>query len=379
MDFTHTPEQNALRDAVRSALGRRYPDIAARQATTNSAWGIDLTTWQKLADLDALGLPFPEEDGGIGAGPVEIAIVAGELGRVLAPAPFVEITVLAGGLISQVGSPTQRKQLLGAITTGSLLPVFAHAEPSDNTGLTCSHTRATYSEESWTLSGIKEPVPYGAESTLLIVSATISDDKIGLFLVDPNQTGVETTGYTAYDGSRAARVSLNNAIASPLGTPGADQSTAIEAALASAQIAYCHEAIGAMDSALHLTTEYLNTRKQFGVTLSHFQSLTFRAADLYIAIELARSTTLWATLVLLDDPNRAIEAGARAKRQTGKAGRQVGQEAIQLHGGIGMTAEYAIGHYTRRLTVIDHLLGDHRHHLTSLSKLTRDHDLLSVL
>ena len=152
-----------------------------------------------------------------------------------------------------------------------------------------------------------------------------------------------------------------------------DQSAILDDVVARAQVAYCHEALGAMDTALKLTVEYLKTRKQFGVTLSTFQALTFRAADLYVSLELVRSTVMWATLVLLDEPARAREAAARAKLQVSTAGRHIGEEAIQLHGGIGMTAEYSVGHYMSRLTAIDHWLGDGTEHLRTLAGSLDDH------
>jgi alkylation response protein AidB-like acyl-CoA dehydrogenase len=197
-------------------------------------------------------------------------------------------------------------------------------------------------------------VPSGARADLLVVSAAI-DGGTGLFLVQGDATGLTRTGYRTHDGTRAARIAFDGAPAVALGT--GDQSAAIERALAEARIAYGHEAIGAMDTALRTTAEYLTTRKQFGVTLNKFQALTFRAADMYVSLELARSIALWSSMVI-ESGGDVVQAADRARLQVSRAGRHIGEEAIQLHGGIGVTAEYKVGHYTSRLTAIDHLLGD---------------------
>jgi alkylation response protein AidB-like acyl-CoA dehydrogenase len=202
------------------------------------------------------------------------------------------------------------------------------------------------------------------------------------FEVDVAADGLERVGYPTYDGGRAARITFANTPATPLGDPSTDATDVVRTAIAHARVAYCHEAVGAMDTALTTTAEYLRTRQQFGVPLRTFQSLTFRAADMYVSLELARSMAAWATLVLADDDSdldAMATAAARAKLQVGAAARHIGQEAIQLHGGIGMTAEYSIGHYTARLTAIDHLLGDGTQHLRELIRTVADHGVLDPL
>ncbi|MCW2752071.1 MAG: acyl-CoA dehydrogenase [Aeromicrobium sp.] len=377
MDFTLDAEQVALRDAVRGLLGKAYDSSETRRAVTKQDPGWDEKTWQRLAEMGVLGLPFAETDGGMGAGPVEVSIVAEEVGRVIAPEPFVEAVVLAGGLIAKVGTDEQRAEILGKLAEGALVPAFAHVEPGSYFSEAAIGVTATKSGDGWTLTGVKEPVLGGARADLLIVSAAV-DGGTGLFLVDADASGLARDGYTTFDGGRAARVTLKDTPATALGEAGADQSDAIAAVIAEAQIAYGHESLGAMQTALELTTEYLKTRKQFGVPLMTFQALTFRAADMYVELELARSTVTWATLVLLDGGD-ATEAASRAKLQVSKAGRHVGQEAIQLHGGIGMTAEYSVGHYTSRLTAIDHTLGDGRYHLNALTKKLDDHTVIEPL
>ena len=379
MDFTLDAEQIALRDAVRSLLGKAYDSSETRREVTKTDPGWGEKTWQQLAEMGALGLPFAEEDGGFGAGPVEVSIVAEEMGRVIAPEPYVEAVVLAGGLIAAAGTAEQRAELIGALAEGQLVPAFAHVELASRYNERAYAVTASAAGDGWTLSGVKEPVLGGGRADLLVVSADV-DGATALFLVQPDAAGLTRPSYATFDGGRAARVAFDATPAVPLGEAGVDRTETIAAVIAQAQIAYGHESLGAMDTALKQTTEYLKTRKQFGVPLMTFQALTFRAADMYVSLELARSTVTWATLVLLDgDVEATLEAASRAKLQVSKAGRHIGQEAIQLHGGIGMTAEYSVGHYMSRLTAIDHQLGDGRHHLGALSRTLHDHGAIEPL
>jgi hypothetical protein len=334
--------------------------------------GFDEKTWARLAEMGVLGLPFAESDGGMGAGPVEVSIVAEEIGRVLAPEPFVEAVVLAGGLVAAVGTPAQRAGVLGPLAEGASVLAFAHAEPGSRWAATAAGVQATADGDRWRLTGVKEPVPHGARADLLVVSAQVSDGTTGLFLVPGDAEGLTRTGYRTHDGGRAANLTFDGTPAELLGDGDADRTAAVSEALSRARIAYASEAIGAMEAALGMTAEYLRTRKQFGVTLNKFQALTFRAADMYVSLELARSTVLWATLVA-DAGGDVVTAGHRARLQSSRAGRHIGKEAIQLHGGIGMTAEYQVGHYTSRLTAIDHQLGDGDWAMAQLAAVVDDH------
>ena len=360
MDFTYDSEQNDLREAVRGLLQRAYSDSERRRSVVANDPGFDEKTWAQLAEMGVLGLPFAEEHGGMGAGPIEVGIVAEEMGRVLAPEPFVEAVVLAGGLVAAVGTDAQRTALLGPLSEGASVLAFAHAEPSARWSSSASAVTATRDGDGWRLTGVKEPVAGGARADVLVVSAAV-DGGTALFLVRGDAAGLTRTGYRTHDGGRAANVTLDGTPAELLGEGGgtavADRSADVERAQALARIAYANESVGAMDTALRITAEYLKTRKQFGVTLNRFQALTFRAADMYVSLELARSTALWASMVA-DAGGDVVTAGHRARLQTSRAGRHIGKEAIQLHGGIGVTAEYSVGHYTSRLTAIDHVLGD---------------------
>jgi alkylation response protein AidB-like acyl-CoA dehydrogenase len=354
VDFTFDSEQEALREAVRGLLERAYGGDQ-RRAVTAADPGFDEKTWARLAEMGVLGLPFAEEHGGSGAGPVEVAVVAEEIGRVLSPEPFVEAVVLAGGLVAAAGSDAQKGELLAGIAEGTLVPAAALAEPGTRWTATAAGVTATQDGGSWRLTGVKEPVLNGARADVLVVSA-VAEGATRLFVVRSGAEGLTRTGYRTHDGGRAARVEFAGTPAEPLGEAG-DQSAVVERVQAEARIAYGHEAVGAMATALTTTAEYLKTRKQFGITLNKFQALTFRAADMYVSLELARSTALWASMVQ-EAGGDVVRAADRARLQTSRASRHIGKDAIQLHGGIGMTAEYKVGHYTSRLTAIDHVLGD---------------------
>jgi alkylation response protein AidB-like acyl-CoA dehydrogenase len=370
VEYSYDNEQIALREAVNALLNRAYGGDQ-RRAVVATDPGFDEKTWARLADMGVLGLPFAEEDGGMGAGPVEVSIIAEELGRVLAPEPFVESVVLAGGLVAAVGTAEQRAELLGPLSEGASVLAFAHAEPGGRWEAAARGVQAIADGDGWRLTGVKEPVLHGARADVLVVSGVV-DGTTRLFVVRGDAEGLTRAGYRTHDGGRAANVTFDGTPAQLLGEGDADRTQAVEEALARARVAYGSEALGAMETALSTTSEYLKTRKQFGVTLNKFQALTFRAADMYVSLELARSTVLWATLVV-DAGGDVVTAGLRARLQSSRAGRHIGKEAIQLHGGIGMTAEYKIGHYTSRLTAIDHQLGDGDWALSRLAAAVDDH------
>jgi len=381
MDFSYDDEQQALRDAVRGLLSRSYADFENRRRTVADDPGFDEKTWARLAEMGVLGLPFDEQDGGMGAGPVEVGIVAHEIGRVLAPEPFLASVVLAGGAVAAAGTADQRAEVLGALASGDRVLAFAHAEPGRRWSSAASKVTASGSGGSWALSGVKEPVLHGAAADQLVVSALTADGGgTGLFLVAADAPGLTRDGYPTHDGGRAARVSFESTPAVRLGDGARDETSTVEEVLDAARVAAANEAVGAMHVALQATSAYLESRRQFGVPLKSFQALTFRAADMYVSLELATSVTAWATMVLASgSPAEVADATARAGLQVARAGRHIGQEAIQLHGGIGMTAEYSIGSYTSHLTALEHLLGDAHLHLTRLAGAVADHDEVDPL
>ncbi|MBF4162945.1 acyl-CoA dehydrogenase family protein [Nocardioides acrostichi] len=378
MDFTYDDEQESLRDAVRGLLGKAYSDFEQRRQTTKEDPGFSEKTWRQMAEMGLLGLPFSEDDGGVGAGPVEIGIVCQEIGRVIAPEPYLPVVVLAGGLVQACGTPEQRAEVLGGIASGEQVVAFAHDEPGSRWAPAASGVTASESDGSWTLTGTKEPVVAGERADALVVTAALPGGGTGAFLVQG--ADAERTGYATYDGGRAARVVLDGTAATPLGEPGTDLTASIGTVLDIGRIMAGNIALGAMQTALRSTTEYLKSRKQFGVTLNTFQALTFRSADMYISLELASSMVQWATMVIESGDADAVRvAAARCGVQVSRSSRHIGQEAIQLHGGIGMTAEYSVGSYTAVLTMLDHLLGDGDHHVDVLAAGVLDHGSLDPL
>jgi alkylation response protein AidB-like acyl-CoA dehydrogenase len=378
MDFELTDEQRMLQDTVRDLLARGY-DPERRNRTVDTDPGFDPAIWRTLAEVGVLGLTFAEDDGGMGAGPVEAMLVATELGRRLAPEPVLTAALIPGGLVAAAGTDLQRKEILPKVADGALRLAFAHTEPGHRYPAPVTATTAARQGDSWVVNGRKHPVAGGDTADLLIVSA-VTEAGTGLFLVDPADAGVTRRPYRAHDGSRGADIEFASAAAIALGAAGdsiPDATAHIDAAAVRAQALLCAEAIGAMEEALRLTTEYLKTRKQFGVPLRTFQALTHRAADMYVSLELARSMSYYVTMSLADgaaDPTIA----ARAKLRVGRSGRHIGQEAVQLHGGIGMTAEYPVGHYLARLTAIEHTLGDSTDQLRHLAAHVGDHQLAEL-
>ncbi|MGV9826927.1 acyl-CoA dehydrogenase family protein [Gordonia sp. NPDC003429] len=373
MDFELSEEQSLLRDTARDVF-KSY-DVEKLRAVAASEAGWQPSVWASLAEIGILGLPFGEDAGGFGAGPVEVAAVMGEVGRSLAPEPLLFGALLPGVVIDRVASGDRRVQLLTEVAEGRLLLAFAHTETDDRWPAAAVSTTATGASEGVTLNGVKYPVIAGDSAQKIVVSARRDDGTVGLFLADADASGVTVTGFTTYDGRRGAQITFADAPAIDLGS--GDQSEAIGYAEIFTQTALCAEAVGAMERSLELTTEYLKSRKQFGVTLSKFQTLTQRAADMFVSLELARSLSLYATASLADDITDPT-VYSRAKLQICRSGRHIGQESIQMHGGIGMTDEYPVGHYTARLTATGHLLGDANEHLAALAEKVGDYEMVSV-
>lgn len=356
MDFQLSDEQALLRDTTRDLLSRTYdPESRNKVIGTDLGWSREV--WSQLADTGILGLGFEPEE----AGQIEIMVVLTEVGRRLAPEPILHGALAPGALIAELGSDAQKLKL-DEVAAGQRLLAFAHLEPGHRKPTADVTTRAVRQGDSWTLTGRKNPVLAGDCADALVVSAALPDGGTGLFLVDAD--AVTRHRYRTFDGQRGAQIDLDGASAEPLGE-AVDASPAIRDTVIRIQSALCAEAVGAMEEALRLTTDYLKTRKQFGVTLNKFQALTQRAADMYVSLELARSMSFYAAMSIADGNLDPLIA-SRAKVQIGRSGRHIAQEAIQMHGGIGVTAEYPVSHYAARLTAIEHTLGtsgDHLHNL----------------
>lgn len=371
MDFQLSDEQSLLRDTTRDLLARTY-DPESRNKVIGSDLGWSREVWSQLADTGILGLGFEPDE----SGQIEIAVVLTEIGRRLAPEPVLHAALGPGALIAELGSQDQ-KQLLDEVASGQRLLAFAHLEPGQRKPSAELTTKAAQQGDSWTVSGRKNPVLAGDCADTLVVSAALPDGSTGLFLVDAGSAkSVTRQPYRTFDGQRGAQIDLDSAAAEPLGE-AVDASDAIRNAVVRIQSALCAEALGAMEESLRLTTDYLKTRKQFGVTLNKFQALTQRAADMYVSLELARSMSLYSAMSIADGNLDPVIA-SRAKLQIGRSGRHIAQESIQMHGGIGVTAEYPISHYAARLTAIEHTLGTSGEHLHNLIDHIDDYDLVRL-
>jgi pimeloyl-CoA dehydrogenase small subunit len=376
MDFSFTDEQRLLKQSVERLLTDRY-GFEARQGFMDEPTGWSRTLWRNYAELGLLGLPFEEKHGGIGGGPVETMIVMEAFGRALALEPFFATVVLAGGLLRLGAAEAMRAALIPKITRGELLLAFAHAERQSRYDLADIAAAARRDGADYILDGAKSLVIHGDCADTLIVSARLfgarrDRDGLGLFVVDADAAGVSRRAYPTVDGLRAAEVTFSGVRIGAdqiVGEPGKAFpliTRAVDAAIA----ALAAEAIGAMTAIQEMTVDYVKTRKQFGVPIGTFQVLQHRAAEMLIALEQARSMAFYATMMADEpDPTERQRAIAAAKVQIGRSGRFVGQQAIQLHGGIGMTMEYKAGHYFKRLTAIDALFGDADHHLAKLAGL----------
>ncbi|OBI26755.1 acyl-CoA dehydrogenase family protein [Mycolicibacter sinensis] len=369
MDFQLSDEQVLLRDTTRSMLSGY--DTETRNQVVDADPGFNPQVWKQLANTGILGLGFDPDE----SGPLEIMVVLTEIGRRVAPEPVVHGALGPGALIAERGDARQR-ELLEAVAEGDQILAFAHTEPGTRGQHGQVATAAVRQGDSWQLSGCKNPVLTGDRADTLVVSAALPDGGTGLFLVDGRADGLSRQPYRTFDGRRGAQIDLANTPATPLGEP-TDASTAIEHAIVRISSALCAEAVGVMEEALRLTTDYLKTRKQFGVTLSTFQTLTQRAADMYVSLEMARSMSLYAAMSIADGNLDPVIA-ARAKLQVGRSGRHISQEAIQLHGGIGMTWEYPVGHYAARLTAIEHTLGSSQDQLHTLMGNLGNYDLAKL-
>jgi len=368
MDFDLSDEQRMLQDSVRRLLAEQcsFEQRHAMHADPAKAAAL----WRQFAELGLLGLPFTDADGGFGGGAVETCIVMQELGRALAPLPYFSTVVVCGALLRAAASADVRARLVPAIAAGDLTLAFAHSETQARYDLADVRTTARREGAGWVLDGDKRFVLGGDTAQQLIVSARVGSD-IALFLVDAAQPGVSRRGYAMQDGGRCADLRLSAlrvADDAMLGEPGAALA-AIERATDEAIAALCADSVGAMAQALDLTMEYLKVRKQFGVAIGSFQALQHRAVDMLVATEQARSMALYATMMCGDtDAGERRRAISAAKVQVNNSGRFVTQEAVQLHGGIGMTEECQVGHYLRHMTMNDLMFGDTAHHLRRLAR-----------
>ncbi len=376
MDFDLNDEQRLLKDSVDKLIATEYEfERRKRHAAEPDGWSRAL--WAKYADLGLLGLPFAEADGGFGGGPVETMIVLESFGRGLVLEPYFATVVLGGGLVRHGASAAQRAALVPRIADGSRLLAFAWMERQSRYNPADVKATARRDGGSWILNGEKSLVLHGDVADTILVTARISGDQrdragIGVFIVDASAPGVQRRGYPTQDGLRSAEITLADVrvdATDTLGEPG-DALALVDRVTDEAIAGLCAESIGVMEAMHEITVEYLKTRQQFGRPIGDFQALQHRAVDMFVALEQARSMAIFATMMAGEaDPAERRRAIAAAKVQIGRSGRKVGEEAIQLHGGIGMTMEYKVGHYFKRMTMIDRRFGDADLHLATLARM----------
>ncbi|MCW5772237.1 MAG: acyl-CoA dehydrogenase family protein [Rhodospirillaceae bacterium] len=365
MSFAFTDEQKLLADSVARFVAKDYPFEARRKLATGEE-GWSRAHWRQFADLGWLAAPFSEEAGGLGGGPVEAAIVMEGFGKGLVVEPYLPSVILGGTLLASGG----RRDLLAGVIEGSVQVSLAWVEPGARFDLAHVATKAERRGGGFVLSGQKGVAFNAATADWIVVPARTAGavaerQGITLFLVAKGAKGLSLRPYTTIDGLRAAEVTLDGVETAPEHVLGEVDwgHPLLDAAIDRGIAAVCAEAAGIMAQIVALTRDYLKTRKQFGVPLASFQVLQHRAVDMYVASEQAQSMAYRAA-VLADarEPSERARGVSAAKAWIGRAGRKLGQEAIQLHGGMGMTEEMPVSHYFKRLTMIDTLFGDRRFH-----------------
>jgi pimeloyl-CoA dehydrogenase small subunit len=378
MDFDLSEEQRLLKDSVDRLLADHYT-FEKRKGFLAEPDGFSRELWAQYAELGLLGLPFAEEHGGFGGGGIETMLVMQAFGRVLALEPYLSTVVLAGTALRLAGSDAQNAELLPELAEGKLVLAFAHGERQARYDLSDVLTTAKPKGGGWVIDGAKSVVAHGDSADTLIVSARLSGDRddtdgIGLFLVDAQANGVARRAYRLRDGIGAAEIALSGVeigADAVLGEPG-KAFPVIERVVEAGIAATAAEAVGAMEAMQAMTLEYLKTRQQFGRPIGDNQALQHRATEMFVALEQGRSLAMLAAMIVEElDPAERTRNIAMVKAGVGQAARFVSQNAVQLHGGIGMTEEYAVGHYFRRVMVIEHSFGDTAHHLSRLAEGVR--------
>jgi pimeloyl-CoA dehydrogenase small subunit len=375
MDFELSDEQNMLKDSVDRFVKDKY-DSESRAKLAATDLGFSRENWKTFAELGWLGLPFSEEDGGFGGTSVETAVMMECMGRGLVLEPFLSTVVLGGGLIAEAGSAAQKEEIISAVIEGDMMLAFGYAEAQSRFNLADVETTATKSGDGYVINGQKSVVYHGTTADKVIVSARTSgdsrdEDGISLFIVDQDMPGMSRRDYPTVDASRAADFSFENVTVPAsclLGEEGKAYPV-IEKVVNSAISAICAEAVGAMQSSNEITNEYIKTRKQFGVPIGKFQVLQHKMVDMFMEAEQSKSMSDMAAMKLQDDSDDAAKSVSATKAQIGAAAKFVGQNSIQLHGGMGMTDEYSIGHYFKRLTMIEMLFGNTDYHIRKFQQL----------
>ena len=370
MDFALTEEQGMLQDSVSRFIDNDY-DFEKRQKIAESEAGYSAELWGTFAELGWTSVPFAEEDGGFGGGPIELMLMMEQFGRGLVVEPFLANVVLAGGVLRRVADAEQKAEWLSPIIDGSRQAAFAFAEPQSRHVLADVKTTAVESDDGYRLNGKKALVINGGRADFIIVVARSSGDQkdesgLSLFVVDAAAQGVSRHSYPMVDGHQAAEITLQDVLVPAtacLGEAGNAFAT-IQSVIDEATLAVCAEASGIMQAMLSRTLEYAKNRVQFGVPIGSFQALQHRMVDMLMACEQTRSLLLWAAMVNSEGGEDAARSISALKYLIGTSGRKVGQEAVQIHGGMGVSWEVDVAHYFKRLTAIEILFGNADFHLT---------------
>lgn len=374
MNFELNEDQVQLRDSVTRLLTDVY-SFEQRRAIAATPAGTSLQVWRQLCELGVSGLRISEEDGGFGGTASDLVPVLQAFGKALLTEPFLTSAVLSATAISQATDEATRRALLPRLASGEQVVAWACDESAGRHAPCWVETTARQVNNQWQLSGAKDCVLNAPQAHAFIVSARVSGEPadpqgLGLFLVDAGATGLHCRSYRLIDDSPAGDLQLDGVVAQPLGDPTdpVRAGQVIEATRQAGIAAVCADAVGAMEGAYQMTVEYLNTRKQFGRLIGENQALRHRVAEMMVELEIARSMAMLAASAIDDPGSVQVEDLMRAKYIIGRHGRTLCQTAIQLHGGIGMTEEYAVGHYLRRITVIDQLFGDSASQISRLAE-----------
>jgi alkylation response protein AidB-like acyl-CoA dehydrogenase len=372
MDFTFTEEQQMLQDTTRRFVAGEYsPETRRERLRAQAAGDADRKVWQGLAELGLTALNVPEADGGLGGNAIDTMLVRGALGEGLVNEPFLTSAVLSTRALALVGSDAQRAVMLPALAAGDMIAVFAHDERATRFERMAVQTRARIDETGYVLNGAKSVIPYATMADVLLVTARVGeadqDGGLAVFAVPRVAEGVTVQSFTMVDGAPGGEITFKDVklpAQALLGEAASDASEAIESVLDAGIAAVCAEAVGALDKLLAATVEYTRTRKQFGVPIGKFQALQHRMADMVLYIEQARSMSYLAAVRCGEaDTNARAQALSAAKVIVGQACRFVSQQAVQLHGGMGVTDELDVGHYFKRLMAIELQFGSTDGHL----------------
>ena len=375
MDFTFNEEQSLIQDQVDQFVQKEY-DWETRQSLSNSELGFGEDNWKKFAELGWLGISVSEDSGGFGGSAIESMLIMEAFGKGLVVEPFLETVIMAGGLIDDHGSDQQKSSFLEPAIAGEMHLALAYAEPQSRFNLSDVVTEAKADGDNFIINGYKSVVMNGPSADQIIVSARTSgtqldENGISLFIIDANATGLDKTNYKTVDGRRASDLTFENVSVSKENLIG-DQDKGFEildSAIDKAILAISAEAVGAMEVLYKTTVEYTKTREQFGTAIGKFQVLQHRMVDMFMEYEQCKSLLYMATMKHEEKAKDAKKAISGLKYQVGKAGKFIGQQAVQLHGGMGVTDELNVGHYFKRLTTVGTIFGNTDYHLKKYTSL----------